>query len=743
MKKFIFDIQRFDEFTTVPFGSRDASISSGITITDGTLASGSDNADTFAVSSPNGNNDNAFFRSNAVISLRGGNDSVDIKNGINQSSVTITGNDNDDTINVAGTSYAIVDMSLQNLSPISIDGGNGNDGINLIIDSSSESSIVPIVIMGAAVTVTGAEGNDTISISGGTVSTGAAISGGYSDADVKPQVSISGGAGEDNIFIYSGGYGILTGAAVSIDGDSEKDLVSISGGLIGITGSNVSINGGKDADTISVTGTYYAMQFSTVTVDGGEGDDFLYIYGGTDGIHPSKVTLSGGNGSDTIEIHGGNEAIHGGIAEAVEDKTAASLDGGEGDDSIIIHADNEKGIDISNVTITGGVGNDLISIYGGTYGIGGVSESLNSIFSGSGDIAATVSITGGDGADTISVSAIDSISGGTVTITAGSGDVISVGSGGAYYLFDSTDAVTINGAIFTSNAANISASLESSADSTSIRSEWSGTVAISDTNSLADIDGSIVSAAGIYQVVDGRFTSFDTITPDTTPSVTPEPTPSVTSDTASVNVQVVNAVDLNLVPDGMTGYFIAQINSDSAFVTPIFKTESPAENDTLCGNVIANKIYCAENNHGGQTVTIPSSWNVTATENNDTLNVRGTNVTVTGGASSDLFALSEEVGNIRINDLTPSEDNLSFANYIQPGSMRQSFDDNHLVLTADNLRVDLPGMSAISEEFLDYSVSNAGSSSTIRELLYGDSTTSSNYISFAHWTFGFENSSGF
>ncbi|MBQ9488194.1 MAG: hypothetical protein IJU91_10440 [Selenomonadaceae bacterium] len=157
----------------------------------------------------------------------------------------------------------------------------------------------------------------------------------------------------------------------------------------------------------------------------------------------------------------------------------------------------------------------------------------------------TVSVEGGDGADTISVSAIDSISG--------------------------------------------------------------GTVALSQNNSLADIDGSIVSAAGRYQVVDGKFTSFDTVTPEPTPSVTSDITSSVTSDTASVSVQVVNAVDLNLVSEGQTGYFVAQINSDSASVTPIFKTESPAENDTLFGNVTANKIYYAENNHGGQTVTIPSS----------------------------------------------------------------------------------------------------------------------------------------
>ncbi len=660
-------------------------------------------------------------------------------------------------------------------------------------------------------------------------------------------------------------------------------------------------NGGND--TVSIYGSSYGVEFSTLTVDGGAGDDSINLYGGVDALHPSTVSIGGGIGDDTIDIYGSNEGIHGGISEAVENKTTATVDGGEGDDKIIIRADNDKGIDISKVTITGGFGNDLISISGGNYGIGG--------WEGSG--GSTVSVDGGEGADTISVSSIDSLSG--VSIVAGSGDVISVGSGGANYIFDSTDAVTINGATFTSNAANTSASIESSADLTSIKSAWSGTVALSENNSLADIDDSIVSAAGNYQVVDGRFSGeveqitvssgkdydivfiidvsgsmdehiagvkdnvknfanslknsgvgnvrfgliyyekdaftqtfsndnyltsdideFNTAVEnlstygDTEYGLNAvESAMSIVSDEddttkrfivvtnedcddkliknatdinntlksrgivmdvvgsegydygyiegygylsdycrseweplanatggkfyllgegfpsifGEIVTDMVNIVDLNLVPENQTGYFVATQNSDT-YTTPIFQTDGTSGNDTTVGAVNSINIYVADTDTDRQqTIIITGGWNATATKNDDKLLITGASATVTGGDGADVFSLGTDTRTVALMDLNIDEDKLSFGNYITPGTMSQTIEDNHLVLTADNLRVDLPGMSEMTEEFLDYSVGNAGSSSTIRELLYGTTVSADSFISFSHWTFGFDSSTGF
>lgn len=665
-------------------------------------------------------------------------------------------------------------------------------------------------------------------------------------------------------------------------------------------------NGG--GDVISLEGSPNGIEFSNATLDGGDGDDLIYINGAIDGIHPSTVSIGGGLGNDTIEIHGGNEGIHGGTA-GVTDKSSVAIDGGDGDNKIFIHGDNDKGIDISNVAITSGAGNDLISIFGGSYGIGGVADYGN----------ATVSINSGGGVDTISVNSINDLS--EVSIVAGSGDIISVGSGKANYIFDSADAVTINGATFTANSANTSADLVSYGAGTSIGSAWNGTIALSGTNSLADIDGSIVSAAGNYQIVDGRFAGTvegnDSVTPATVDSITPATVDSATSvSTVPINpngknydvvfiidtsgsmdyyindvknnvinfvnslrnsyvgnirfglisyetdataqtfsnnnyltsdidefktalsnlttdgakengltavetamsivsdeddttkrfivvtdedyddsdilnstdvdnnlksrgivmdvigregscqteweplanntggkfyllgedfpsifsdiaTDMVNIIDLNTVPDGQTGYFVSSITSaeNNTFTAPTFQANGATENETNAGAVNEVKVYVAESDvTSAQTVIIPEGWNVTATENDDVLNINGSNVTVTGGAGSDVFNLGSDVKTVSLKDLNPDEDKLSFSNFIDENSLFQSIEDGHLVLTADNLKIDLPGMSEMTEEFLDYRVSNAGTSSTISDLLYTEGRA---VISFAQWNFGY------
>ncbi|MBR5913790.1 MAG: VWA domain-containing protein [Selenomonadaceae bacterium] len=659
---------------------------------------------------------------------------------------------------------------------------------------------------------------------------------------------------------------------------------TIQAGTIDNTVRAVYGNGGND--TVSISGSVNGIEFSSVTLEGGEGDDSINIYGGVDGIHPSTVSIGSGIGNDTVSIYGGNEGIHGGTA-GMTDRSSVSIDVGDGDDKIIIHADNDKGIDISQVTITGGIGNDLISIYGGNYGIGGQEG-----YGGS-----TVSIDGGEGADTIYISSIDTLSG--VSIVAGSGDNINVGSGNANYLFNSTDAVTINGATFKSNLANTSANLVSYTEGTSIGSAWNGTVVLSGTNSLADIDGSIVSATGNYQIVDGKFAG----TVEPSPTVTGgknydivfiidvsgsmndyiadvknnvnsfvtnlqnsgvgnirfglisyetdaiahtfsndgnnyltsnvdefktavenlpiygsteygltavEKAMSIVSDEdnttkrfivvtdedcddrsmfnatnldntlksreivmdvvgiegdcrteweslanntngkfyllgsgfpsifSEITTDIVNIVDLNLVPENQTGYFVATQNSD-AYTTPIFQTTGALGNDTTVGAVNEVNVYVADSDTDRQqTVILTDGWNVTATKNADKLLINGVSATVTGGDGSDVFSLGSDTRTISLMDLNIYEDKLSFGNYITPGTMRQSIENNHLVLSADNLKVDIPAMSEMTDEFLDYNVSNAGNSNTIRELIYGDGKA---IISFAHWSFTFTQSS--
>ena len=243
-------------------------------------------------------------------------------------------------------------------------------------------------------------------------------------------------------------------AATNLDDTINAAVGGNSSSIVSAT-----VDTGEGNDLINAS----AIFWSTVTLEGGNGNDTVNIVGNVDGIHPSTVLIDGGAGADLISIYGGNEGIHGGTTDVSgSEKSSVSIDGGDGDDQIFIAATTRNGIDISNVKINGGAGNDLVSISGGTYGIYGDPTWGNS----------TVSIDGGAGADTIAVSSINSLGG--VTIVAGEGDVVSVGSGEAVYFFDSTSDVTINGATFTASSVDTAASLESDGAGISIKSEWSG-----------------------------------------------------------------------------------------------------------------------------------------------------------------------------------------------------------------------------------------------------------------------------
>ncbi|MBO4779309.1 MAG: C-type lectin domain-containing protein [Selenomonadaceae bacterium] len=250
------------------------------------------------------------------------------------------------------------------------------------------------------------------------------------------------------------------------------------------------IYGNSGNDLIDISGNY-GILWSESTIKGGNGKDSIYIHADIDGIHPATVTIDSGADSDIISIYGGYQGVHGGTV-GMKNRSSVSINSGTGNDTVFIRG-GEKGIDISNVKISGGAGNDLISIQGGKYGIGGVSGYGN----------ATVQIDGGNGADTIAINSIDTLS--NVTITAGSGDVINVGSGNADYFFDSTGEVTINGAVFKSNSADTSAKIKTSSNSITLSNGWNGEVKIANGIKLTDSTGKVINNVGSYSIINGKI----------------------------------------------------------------------------------------------------------------------------------------------------------------------------------------------------------------------------------------------
>ena len=147
---------------------------------------------------------------------------------------------------------------------------------------------------------------------------------------------------------------------------------------------------------------------------------------------------------------------------------------------------------------------------------------------------------------------------------------------------------------------------------------------------------------------------------------------------ADITTDIVNIVDLNLVLENQTGYFVSTQNSDT-YTTPIFQTTGAIDNDKTVGAVNEVHVYVADSDTDQQTIIITDGWNVTATQNDDKLLINGVSATVTGGDGADVFSLGSDTRTVTLTDLNIDEDKLSFGNYITPGTMRQSIEDNHLV----------------------------------------------------------------
>ncbi|WP_107687456.1 beta strand repeat-containing protein [Campylobacter concisus] len=263
---------------------------------------------------------------NTMISTGAGKDHVNFK-GINTNQVNFRGSilmagADDDEINIENTL-----LGADGARVSEIKAGDGNDIImtkNLNISGGS--------------TISGGDGNDTITINGG------------DEAYLNTDSVISGGAGNDEIYI--------------------KDGTKASSSLILGDGENTQ-KPGNDKITISGDNTV----LDNVKIDAGDGDVTDTVNGPKDiiNINGGKIITSGvisGNGNDEITING-NTIMEGGYIDSgsgndkinIAGKT--SMDGGyhrtgSGEDIVTI-TDNAN---LSRVILDGEEDNDTINITG-------------------------------------------------------------------------------------------------------------------------------------------------------------------------------------------------------------------------------------------------------------------------------------------------------------------------------------------------------------------------------------------
>ena len=245
----------------------------------------------------------------------------------------------------------------ENYTRVTLNGGSGNDSISISsasvtaiggagddsIFASSSSKNVPIsggngkdiiAVSGTNITIVGGADNDSISTNNAQKVKIYAGVGNDSLRISGKSISASAGDGNDYIDIYNS-----NAKNISVDAGKGKDTISVNA-------TNVTVNGGAGNDSIR-----FNSKSNNVKIYAGDGNDKIYGTGG------KNITISGGNGNDSISISSGsNISIVGGNGnDTIRNSASKSrIEGGVGADRIYNSA--------SSVSINGGSGNDIISI---------------------------------------------------------------------------------------------------------------------------------------------------------------------------------------------------------------------------------------------------------------------------------------------------------------------------------------------------------------------------------------------
>lgn len=303
------------------------------------------------------------------------------------------------------------------------------------VDGSDTNDTIEVITGASALTVKGAAGEDTVTISATAVTLGDSNIGLGAGDDTFQLVTaattglnfqsatIKGGAGDDTISI-----GALSSELNSVDvrGNEGDDTLNIDLTSIEGTASSLDIQGNAGKDTIKVTGDAADTLFDSY-IGGGKGDDSITYEGSTF----RDSTLIGGFGSDTatayMDVDSGLIQLGDGSNSSTDSADVlvysgaianSSVKAGAGDDTITMDLNDNStaaviegnlGADTFNISaagdyesteIRGGQGNDTINFSG----VVGTTASAD-IFGGAGDDdinfsnATGMVIAGGEGAD--------------------------------------------------------------------------------------------------------------------------------------------------------------------------------------------------------------------------------------------------------------------------------------------------------------------------------------------------------
>lgn len=332
---------------------------------------------------------------NDIITNEGSNVNINVGNGTNN--VTLNGTGETAMANIeitggTGTENVVIKGNVG--EGITADLGAGNDNVS---------------VAGGTVALDMGAGNNNVSVSGGTVTIddSAGVSNNTNRVTVEgadTAVTVTGGAGAENITVKAGTVELdlkdgndnvsISGGTISkLDLDDGTNAVTLAGGTL-----NNGITFGKDADTLvlntKVTGATFDLKEganratistlnggaeTTVTIKGGAGIDAVTVQGGAEvtldlGAGNNTAAISGGSkvalttadGADKVTISGGSNITAnlgaGANTASITNANAknVAITTGAGNDSIGVTAN------ATNVNINTGAGNDTVSVTNGT-----------------------------------------------------------------------------------------------------------------------------------------------------------------------------------------------------------------------------------------------------------------------------------------------------------------------------------------------------------------------------------------
>jgi hypothetical protein len=199
-----------------------------------------------------------------------------------------------------------------------VTGGAGDDSLEVKGMSAT---------FGREIVFNGADGDNSVTVTAPTLSIGKS-----SDATRKGRsLTVMGGAGRDDLDIYSGISASLKGS-IFVDAGDGENRCEVKGSLVsfgGSCGASLSYTGGSGNDSVLVDGSRLTVARSVAVVNAGGGENKLTISGasvsvGKDGCGDS-VVYKGEGGTDDLEIDVRSAKMSGGIR----------FNPGDGDNSLV------------------------------------------------------------------------------------------------------------------------------------------------------------------------------------------------------------------------------------------------------------------------------------------------------------------------------------------------------------------------------------------------------------------------